>query len=425
MRTRIQRIVDESLDRVAGRGQMDLVADYACRVPVVVIFPEADRDVFFVLALGQQLWLGRRTAFLRSTAPPLLAAFIHNTKIHVNWVSRRTEMHVNVTFRRFLGRVSVLAVGLAAVATTAFSADGAVIRIAYLFPGPAECPVDTTSPTTIAFQRKLQEAGFGSAEQKQYCYLTQADVPARVREILDSKPSILLIWASPTAASAVKEVTSTLPVVFVDVADPVKIGLVKSLAHPGTNMTGVTNITEELLPKRIEILKEALPQINRLAVLGNLTHPDQSVYLRVIQEAAGALRIETRTYEVETQPDLAGAFAAMSRDRMQAVMLLPDPWFYPNRLEIVQLATTHRIPQIFGNTGYADVGGLLTYGPSLSGMSLEAAAYLVKILKGAKPGDLPVERPTQFDFIVNQGTARAIGVTVSPAALLRATKVIE
>ena len=334
-------------------------------------------------------------------------------------------MHVNVIFRRFVVHVSILAAGLAAVATAALAADGAEIRIAYLFPGPAECPIDTTSPAAIAFQRRLQEAGFGSAEQKQYCYLTLADVPARIREILDSKPSILLVWASANAASAVKEVTSTLPVVFVDVGDPVKMGLVKSLAHPGTNMTGITDIEEELVAKRIEILKEALPQTNRLAVIGNLTHPEQSVYLRVIQEAARGLRIETRTYEVKTQPDLAGAFSAMSRDLMQAVILLPDAWFYPNRVEIVQLATTHRIPQIFGNTGFADAGGLLTYGPNLSGMSLDAAAYLVKILKGAKPGDLPVERPTQFDFIVNQRAARAIGVTVSPAALLRATKVIE
>jgi len=193
--------------------------------------------------------------------------------------------------------------------------------------------------------------------------------------------------------------------VFADVADPVKNGLVASLAHPGGNMTGLTNVTEELVAKRIELLKEALPSLTRIAVLGNLTNPEQPPYFRVAQEAARRLNAEARLYPVETQANLAAAFSNMEADHMQAVLLLPDAWFYPLRTEIVALAAKHRIPAIYGNTAYADAEGLFVYGVNLSSLNVKVIVYLDKILKGAKPGDLPVERPSQFDFIVNQRTA--------------------
>jgi putative ABC transport system substrate-binding protein len=271
----------------------------------------------------------------------------------------------------------------------------------------------------------LRETGYGGDGFTQYCYSSLSEVPSQVREILATKPTVLLVWGSAFAAKAVRDATTTLPVVFADVADPVKNGLVASLAHPGGNMTGLTNVTEELVAKRIELLKEALPSLTRIAVLGNVTNPEQPSYFRVAQEAAHRLHAEARLYPIETQTKLASAFSEMEADHMQALLLLPDAWFYPLRTEIVALAAKHRIPAIYGNTAYADAGGLLVYGVNLSSLNVKVIVYLDKILKGAKPGDLPVERPSQFDFIVNQQTARDIGVTVSAAALLRATKVVE
>jgi putative ABC transport system substrate-binding protein len=313
---------------------------------------------------------------------------------------------------------------LGAASTVAAAENGKRLRISALVPGPPSCPV-FNGASTEAFQRAIREAGYGAAEMLQYCYSSLADVPAQMPRILHDRPDVLLIWGSAIAARAIKDASPTLPVVFVDVADPVRNGLVESLAHPAWNMTGITNITEELAAKRVEILKEAFPSLSRLALLANLSNPDQPRYAQVIEDAARALRIETRIYEVGRQPDLAAAFAAMERDHMQAVLLLPDVWFFPNRVEIVGLAARHRLPAMYGNSAFAEQGGLLVFGANLADMSARAVTYIDKILKGAKPGDLPVERPAKFDFIVNAKTARDIGVTVAPAALLRATRVIE
>jgi putative ABC transport system substrate-binding protein len=307
----------------------------------------------------------------------------------------------------------------------ALAADaGAGVVIATLAPGPPACPVGT-DPATLAFQRGIQEAGAAAATFKNFCYLTLADVPERVRQILKEKPTILVIWGSGVAARAVKDADPALPVVLVDVADPVKLGLIDSLAHPGTNMTGITNITEELVAKRIEIVKEALPRVTHLALLANPANPEQPRYARLMHDAAQALQIESRVYPVAEPSQLAGAFAAMERDGVQAVVLLPDVWFYPQRAEIVRLASVHRIPAMYGNSAFAEMGGLFTYGANLAQMSYQSTRYIGKILGGAKPGELPVERPDKFDFVVNLKTARELGVTVSPAALVRATKVVE
>jgi len=308
--------------------------------------------------------------------------------------------------------------------SSATAADGQ-LRIATLIPGPPACPIGTDA-STLAFQRSLREAGYSTNDVTQYCYTALSDLTVRVREILASRPTVILVWASPVAARAVKDATSTVPVVFADVADPIRNGLVSSLARPGGNVTGITNVSEELLAKRVELLKEALPSTTRIGVLGNMSNPGQPVYLKVVQDAARRLGMEAQSYPVEEQSQLAPAFTAMERDHVQALVLLPDAWFYPLRSEVVGLAAKRRLPAIYGNAGYADAGGLLVYGVNLPGLNVKVvSAYLDKILKGAKPGDLPVEAPVQFDFIVNQQTAREIGVHIAPAALLRATKVVE
>ena len=260
----------------------------------------------------------------------------------------------------------VVAIALIATAAITYADQSAIakIRIVTLIPGPPACPIGT-DPATLTFQRSLREAGYGDDGFSQYCFSSLSEVPNQVREILATKPTVLVVWGSAVAAKAVRDATTTLPVVFADVADPVKNGLVTSLAHPGGNMTGLTNVTEQLIAKRIELLKEALPSLTRIAVLGNVTNPDQPPYFRVAQEAAHRLHAEARLYPIEAPAQLASAFSEMEADHMQALLLLPDAWFYPFRTEIVALAAKHRIPAIYGNTAYADAGGLLVYGVNL------------------------------------------------------------
>lgn len=324
----------------------------------------------------------------------------------------------------FKGGAAAVVMAVSATALpTAFAADDAKdVRIAALVPGRPGC---LAGAPRAAFDRGLRQAGYDPSVVTQYCYLELADVPGRVRQILDTRPSVLVLWGSAVAARAVKDATATLPFVFVDVPDPVGNGLVKSLASPGGNATGISNIGDELLGKRVELLKEALPHITRIAILANLANPNQLDYSSRTQEAARSLQIEARVFSVETQPQLATAFAAMERDRRQAVVLMSDPWFYSNRAEIVALAASHRIPAIYNSTAYPALGGLLTYAADVLDISERAAAYVGKILKGAKPGDLPVEQPTKFEFVVNAKTAHELGITLSPATMLRATRVIE
>ncbi len=271
----------------------------------------------------------------------------------------------------------------------------------------------------------MRESDIDPATVTQYCYSNPRDVPRQMREIAASKPDVLVIFASALGARAAHEANPALPIVFADVLDPVKSGLARSLAHPGLNMTGITNNSDELLAKRIEVLKEALPSVTRIAVLGNLANEDQAAYWRVARDAARSVRVEAKLYVVEAQPQIADAFEAMKRDGMDALVLLPDSWFFPYRVEIFALAANHRVPVVSGNSIYAELGSLLTYGANLSAMARQAYAYVHKILNGASPSELPAVQPTRLDFIVNERTAREEGLRISQASLLRATRVIE
>jgi putative ABC transport system substrate-binding protein len=318
---------------------------------------------------------------------------------------------------RSIGRLLVGLLALYAV-HAAFARDGPP-RIALVIPGPPNCVKDgLTIPA-------MRESGIDPATVQQYCYSELRDVPQQMREIVRTKPDVLLIFASAVAARAAREASSTLPIVFADVQDPVKNGLAKSLAHPGLNMTGITNNSDEILGKRIEIIKEALPEVGRIALLGNLGNEGQRAYLRIAEGAARALRIEPRLYEVRSPQELQASFAVMERDHMQVVLLLPDAWFFPHRAEIAALAASHHVPLVTGNVMYGELGGLITYGANLPAMAKRAWLYVHKILDGANPGDLPAEQPLELDFIVNAKTAREQGLKISPTAMMRATRVIE
>jgi putative ABC transport system substrate-binding protein len=271
----------------------------------------------------------------------------------------------------------------------------------------------------------MRENGIDPATVQQYCYSELTDVPEQMREIVLTKPDVLLIFASAVAARTARAASPTLPIVFADVPDPVKNGLAKSLAHPGLKMTGVTSNTDEILGKRIEVIKEALPDVRRIALLANLGNEGQQGYLRVAKDAARAIQVEARLYDVRLPADLGTAFAAMERDHMQVVVLLPDAWFFSHRVELVALSASHRVPLVTGNTVYGQLGGLLTYGANLGAMAKSAWQYVHKVLDGADPSELPAEQPVEIDYIVNVKTAREQGINLSPAAMIRATHVIE
>jgi putative ABC transport system substrate-binding protein len=328
------------------------------------------------------------------------------------WVS------VESTNRMKLFRSSIAFLALTALTYAAFAREGPA-RIALVIPGPLNCVKDAlTLPA-------MRESGIDPETVQQYCYSELKDIPEQMRKIVLTKPDVLLIFASAVAARAAREASPTLPIVFADVQDPVKNGLAKSLAHPGLNMTGITNNSDELLGKRIEVIKEALPEVRRIALLVNLSNEGQQVYLRIAQDAARMLRIDAKPYDVRSSAELDAAFAAMEQDRMQVVLLLPDAWFFSHRVDLVTLSASHHVPLVTGNTVYGELGGLLTYGANLSAMAKRAWLYVHKILDGANPSELPAEQPVELDFIVNAKTAREQGIKISPTAMLRASRVIE
>ena len=234
---------------------------------------------------------------------------------------------------------------------------------------------------------------------------------------------MLVIWGSVAAVPGLKEAISTIPVVLVNTPDPVKNGLVQSLGRPGGTITGFTSMAEELAAKRVELLREALPRATRVGVLGNRAHPSHDEDVRATQRAAGALKMAVRIYGIAGQPELTSAFVAMERDKIEAVLVLPDPLVFTHRAEIVTLA--RRLPGMYPLREFVELGGLLSYAADIRDLGRRAAAYVDMILKGARPDSLPVEQPTKFDLFINAKTARTLGVTLPPSLLLRANRVIE
>ncbi len=236
-----------------------------------------------------------------------------------------------------------------------------------------------------------------------------------------------LIFASTTpAALAAKRATTTIPIVIGFVADPVGSGLVPRLAAQGGNITGWTHLAGvELNAKRLEILKEAVPEAARIGALWNPANPVHGPSLKVIEAAARRLKVQLHEMEVQDPQELPRAFSAMARERVQALTVPPDGMFLAHQARIIHLAAKHRIPTMYGVRELAETGGLMAYGVNLPEMYRRGAFFVDRILKGAKPGDLPVEQPMKFELIVNLKTAKALGLTIPPLLLLRADHVIE
>jgi putative ABC transport system substrate-binding protein len=222
-----------------------------------------------------------------------------------------------------------------------------------------------------------------------------------------------------------KQATNTIPIVMAVAANPVESGLVSSLAHPGGNITGNSFVSVDLAGKRLAMLKEAVPNVQRVAILSN---PGASAHALILKEGlarAPTLGLLLQNVPVSTLPGLDAAFATARAQHADALFVLDDPMFGSNAARIAELAVQSRLPAMYGNRLYVDVGGLISYGPNLPSLFRRAATYVDKILKGAHPGDLPIEQPTNFELALNLKTARALGITFAPTLLFQADEVIQ
>jgi putative ABC transport system substrate-binding protein len=235
----------------------------------------------------------------------------------------------------------------------------------------------------------------------------------------------IIVSASPPVTRAAKEATSTIPIVFAQDGDPVASGFVASLARPGGNITGLSSLAPELSGKQLELLKEIVPKLSRVTVIGISTEPGNAQRLKEIELAAGALKVNLQYLDVLSSKDIETAFRAATKGRADGVVMLGGTVFNTHRIQIVELAVKSRLPATYTRPEYVEAGGLMTYGPSINDLFRRAATYVDKILKGAKPADLPVEQPTKFEFIINLKAAKQIGLTIPPNVLARADRVIK
>jgi len=238
-------------------------------------------------------------------------------------------------------------------------------------------------------------------------------------------PVEVIVTAGTPPIRAAMQATRTIPIVMATSSDPVSAGLVASLAQPGGNVTGMTNVSSELSAKRLELLKEALPGVSRVAVLWNSIDPIKQGEFRDTQFAARTLGLELQSLAVRSPDDFEQVFDLAARDRAGALLTFPDFLVNSRRRQVVDFATRHRLPAIYPLREYADDGGLAAYGPNLAHQFRRAATYVDKILKGAKPADLPIEQPTRFDFVINLKTAQALGLTIPQSVLNQATELIQ
>jgi putative ABC transport system substrate-binding protein len=252
-------------------------------------------------------------------------------------------------------------------------------------------------------------------------------LPALAAELVALKVDVILAGGTPQALAA-KQVTRTLPIVFAAHADPVGSGLVTSLARPGGNVTGLSLLAPELVGKRLEQLKQAVPGVNRVAVLwepGAYVERTERDILKETEVAARALGVRLQFVEARGPADFDRAFSDMTRARAGALTVLPSTMFIIERRRLVDLAAKNRLPAVYTSREYVDAGGLMAYGPSIADLFRRAATYVDRILKGAKAGDLPVEQPTKFELVINLKAAKALALTIPPSLLQRADEVIQ
>jgi len=311
---------------------------------------------------------------------------------------------------------------------TSFSAEAQqtkkVPRVGFLSVGSAT----SMSARVEAFRRGLREQGYVEGQNIVVEYRYAEDKLDRLREFAAELAKLkvdVIVSGGTIATRPAKEAAGTIPIVLAYEADPVRTGLVASLSRPGGNVTGLTSNAEELNGKRLELLKEAIPKLSRVAVIRNPAMPTAADALKEAEVAAQSLGLQLQPLEVQGPNDLEGVFQAANKGRAGALMTIGDPVTFTHRKRVADLALKNRLATIHGQIQFAEAGGLIVYGPNDADMYRRAATFVDKILKGAKPADLPVERPVKFDLIINLKTAKQIGITIPPNLLVRANKVIR
>ncbi len=299
-------------------------------------------------------------------------------------------------------------------------------RIGLLFPTSLSDP--RTPRFLEAFRQGLRELGYAEGQniaiESRFAEGKWDQLPGLAAELVRLKVDVIVTFTTP-ATQAAKQATGTIPIVVAAVIDPVAAGLVASLAHPGGNITGLSQMVPELVGKQLELLKEVAPKISRVALLGNPANAGNAPQVRHAQNAARALGMRLQSLEAHSPSEIESAFVAMTTERAGAVIVLIDSTLIDHRTRIADLAARRRLPMVSGTIETAEAGGLMSYGPSVRDMFRRAAAHVDKILKGAKPADLPIEQPTKFDLVINLRTARALGLTIPQSVLLRADQVIQ
>ena len=250
-------------------------------------------------------------------------------------------------------------------------------------------------------------------------------MPAMAADLVRRQVAAIVTTGGMSASLAAKAATATIPVLFVVPDDPVKLGLVASLARPGGNVTGVNFLSAELGGKRLELVRELVPTAARVAVLINPTNLTTDVQVNDVQAAGRAMGLQLQVFNATTSREIDAAFAALARERPDALFFIPDPVFNARRIHLVHLASRHALPAIYWQREFAEAGGLISYGSSIGESFRQAGVYTGRILKGAKPADLPVVQSDKFELVINHQTARMLGITVPPSLLARADEVIE
>ena len=319
--------------------------------------------------------------------------------------------------------VSLLAAPFAAVAQQA----GKVLpRIGFL-----SVTSVTDRPLLLdAFRQRLREFGWVEGQNIVIDYRYAEDrvnrLPELATDLVRLKVDLIIVFGGTLVVTAAKNATETIPIVMIGVRDPVDTGLIASLARPGGNITGVSGSAgPETVSKQLELLKETVPNLRRVAVLSNPANPYHQLAIREVNVAAQSLGVRLQLLEARDPNEFDGAFAAMAKERVEALLVLSDVIFNGHQTRLVELAERGRLPAAYGVRESVAAGGLISYGPSFLDFYRRSATYVDKILKGDKPADLPVEQPTKFELVINLQTAKTLGLTIPPTLLSRADEVIE
>jgi putative ABC transport system substrate-binding protein len=322
-----------------------------------------------------------------------------------------------------------LSVAAAIITAFAYQADaqqgGKIPHIGILMPS---APSNAPAANLEAFRQGLYDLGYVEGRNiildYRWAENREDQYPALVAELIRLKVDIIYTSSTPAVLVA-KQATKTIPIVFPVSSDPVSVGIVDSFARPGGNATGLSSMASELWPKRMELLREAFPKVSRLAMIWNSSNPGMKLRAKETVASAGPLGVTVQDSGVRDLDGLEELFATLSKHRPDALLIMVDPFTRFHLKRILEFATKNRLPAMYEDRSFVEAGGLISYGPSNAELYRRSATYIDKILKGAKPADLPVEQPTRFELFINLNTAKALGFAIPPNVLARADKVIK